>query len=60
MVKVRLFVHTRKTGSRIESVPVRQLVKLSNYKKTHWTYEEVKVNSEGESVAGGWLILEAF
>ena len=48
MVKLRLFVRVRKQGSRIESVPLKQLIKLSQYDKTRWSYED------------GWLILEAF
>ena len=59
MVKIRLFVRTRKQGSYIASVPVRQLVKLSGYSKTRWSFEVVKA-SDGESVVGGWLILESF
>jgi hypothetical protein len=48
MPKVSLFVRARKQGSRIESVPLKQLVKLSGYRKKRWSYED------------GWLILEAF
>jgi hypothetical protein len=48
MAKLRLFVRVRKQGSRIESVPLKQLIKLSGYRKTRWSYED------------GWLILEAF
>ncbi|MGD0996316.1 MAG: hypothetical protein ABR909_12435 [Candidatus Bathyarchaeia archaeon] len=48
MAKLRLFVKVRKQGSRIESIPLKQLVKLSGYDKTRWSYED------------GWLILEAF
>jgi len=48
--KIRLFVRTRKNahGSYIASVPLEQLVKLSGYPKTHWSFKD------------GWLILEAF
>jgi hypothetical protein len=50
MAKIRLFVRTRKNnkGSYIASVPLKQLVKLSGYPKTRWSFED------------GWLILEAF
>jgi hypothetical protein len=48
MAKLRLFVRVRKQGSRIESVPLKQLVKLSGYDKRRWSYVD------------GWLILEAF
>ena len=50
VAKIRLFVCTRKNnkGSYIASVPLKQLVKLSGYRKTRWSYED------------GWLILEAF
>jgi hypothetical protein len=60
MAKLRLYVRVRKQGSRIESVPLKHLVKLSGYRKTRWSYEAIKVNSKGEPVADGWLILEAF
>lgn len=46
--KVRLYVRVRKQGGRIESVPVKRLVKLSGFRKKRWMYED------------GWLILEAF
>jgi hypothetical protein len=46
--KVRLFVRVREQGCRIESVPLRRLVKLSAYRKRRWDFED------------GWLILEAF
>lgn len=48
MVKLRLFVRTRKQGSRIESVPLKRLIKLSAYRKKHWEFKD------------GWLILEAY
>jgi hypothetical protein len=48
MAKIRLFVRVRKQGSRIESVPLKRLIKLSGYDKTRWSFED------------GWLILEAF
>jgi len=47
MPRLRLFVRSRKQGSRIESVPLKQLVKLSGFRKRHWTFKD------------GWLILEA-
>lgn len=46
--KVRLFVCVREQGCRIESVPLKQLVRLSGYRKTRWSFVD------------GWLILEAF
>jgi hypothetical protein len=46
--KIRLFVRSRKQGSRIESVPLKRLVKLSAYRKKRWEFKD------------GWLILEAF
>jgi len=48
--KVRLFVRTREgnKGSYIASVPVRELVRLSVYRKKRWSFED------------GWLVLEAF
>ena len=48
MAKLRLFVKVRKQGSRIESVPLKRLEKLSGYNKKRWEYKD------------GWLILEAF
>jgi hypothetical protein len=48
MAKLRLFVRSRKQGSRIESVPLKQLVKLSGFRRRRWTFKD------------GWLILEAF
>jgi hypothetical protein len=48
LAKVRLFVSVRKQGARIESVPLRRLVKLSAYPKRRWDFVD------------GWLILEAF
>ena len=48
MVKLRLFVRSRKQGSRIESVPLKQLITLSGLRKRRWTFKD------------GGLILEAF
>jgi hypothetical protein len=48
MPKLRLFVRVRKQGSRIESVPVKRLVKLAECRKRYWEFKD------------GWLILEAF
>ena len=59
MAKIKLFVRSRKQGSYIASVPVRQLKKLSGYSKTRWSFQEIE-SSDGVSVAGGWLILEGF
>jgi len=46
--KVRLFVRVRAQGCRIESVPLKHLLKLANYRKRRWEFRD------------GWLILEAF
>jgi hypothetical protein len=48
MGKVRLFVRVRNQGCRIESVPLKRLVKLANFRKKRWEFRD------------GWLILEAF
>ena len=50
MSKIRLYVRTRKQlkGSYIASVPLKRLVKLSEYRKRRWEFKN------------GWLILEAF
>ena len=48
MPKIRLYVKTYKQGSRIASVPLKQLVKLSGFPKRRWEFKD------------GWLILEAF
>jgi len=47
MSKLRLFIRTRKQGSRIESVPLKQLIKLAGFDKRRWEFKN------------GWLILEA-
>jgi hypothetical protein len=46
--KIMLYVRTRKQGSRIESIPLRKLVKLSKFRKKRWEFKD------------GWLILEAW
>jgi hypothetical protein len=48
MGKIRLFVRSRKQGSYIASVPLKHLVKLSEYPKRRWEFKD------------GWLILEGF
>jgi len=50
MPKLRLFVSVRKQGSRIESVPLKRLVRLSSddFRKKRWSFKD------------GWLVLEAF
>ena len=49
MARIRLFVKVYdRSRSRIESVPLKQLVKLSKYDKRRWEFKD------------GWLILEAF
>jgi len=45
---MRLFIRTRKQGSRIESIPLKRLVELSGHDKRRWEFKD------------GWLILEAF
>jgi hypothetical protein len=46
--KVRLFVRVREQGCRIESVPLKRLIRLADFRKRRWSFED------------GWLILEAF
>jgi len=46
MPEMRLFIRVRKQGSRIESVPLKQLVDLSAFPKRSWSFKD------------GWLILE--
>ena len=48
MGKISLHISTRKQGSRIDSIPLKKLVKLSKFRKKRWTFKD------------GWLILEAF
>jgi hypothetical protein len=48
LAKVSLYVKVRVQGSRIESVPLKRLTRLSGYRKRRWSYKD------------GWLILEAF
>jgi len=48
MGKISLYIRTRKQGSRIDSIPLRKLVKLSTFRKKRWTFKD------------GWLILEAY
>jgi hypothetical protein len=43
-----LFLRVREQGCRIESVPLKQLILLSGFRKKRWMFED------------GWLILEAF
>jgi hypothetical protein len=45
---MRLFVCVREQGARVESVPLKRLVKLSGYDKKRWEFKD------------GWLVLEAF
>ena len=47
MSKIRLYVRTRKQGSRIESVPLQKLAKFAEREKRRWEFKD------------GWLILEA-
>ena len=53
MGKIRLFVRARKHGSRVDSVPLKRLVKLSKSRKKSWFFKKTVGND-------GWLILEAF
>jgi hypothetical protein len=48
MSKISLLVRKRKQGSRIDSVPLKKLIKLSKFHKRRWEFKD------------GWLILEAF
>ena len=51
MAKIRLYVKVYdRSRSRIESVPLKQLVKLSSddFREKRWSFKD------------GWLILEAF
>lgn len=50
LAKLRLFVQFRKSngGYFIASVPMKQLTKMSSYRKLRWSFVD------------GWLILEAF
>ena len=48
LAKIRLFIKVRKQGARVDSVPVKRLVKLAECHKRYWEFKD------------GWLILEAF
>ena len=49
LAKIRLFVKVYdRSRSRIESVPLKHLEKLSGFPKRRWEFKD------------GWLILEAF
>jgi hypothetical protein len=49
LAKIRLYIKSYdRCRSRIESVPLKQLVKLSEFPKRRWEFKD------------GWLILEAF
>jgi hypothetical protein len=52
MGKIRLYVRARKQGSRIESVPLKRLVRLSKSREKRWVFKKTVGND-------GWLILEA-
>ena len=47
MAKIRLFIKPYKQGAKVDSVPVKQLIKLSGFPKKRWEFKD------------GWLILEA-
>ena len=53
MGKIRLYVRARKQGSRIESVPLKRLVRLSKSREKRWVFKKTVGND-------GWLILEAY
>jgi hypothetical protein len=48
VAKIRLYVHSRKQGSYIASVPLKHLIELSECRKKRWEFKD------------GWLILEGF
>ena len=49
LAKIRLFIKVRERGrARVESVPIKRLIKLSSFRKKRWEFKD------------GWLILEAF
>ena len=48
MGKISLHISTRKQGSRIDSIPLKKLIKLSKFRKKRWKFKD------------GWLILEAY
>jgi hypothetical protein len=50
--KIRLYVRGRKQGSRIESVPIKKLLRLSKSRVKSWGFQRTLDND-------GWLILEA-
>ena len=50
--KIRLYVCAREHGSRIESVPIKRLLRLSKSRKKSWVFQKTLDND-------GWLILEA-
>ena len=52
MGKIRLYVRARKQGSRIESVPLKRLIRLSKSSGKRWFFKK----TVGDD---GWLILEA-
>jgi hypothetical protein len=50
VARIRLRVQVREQGARIESVPLKELIRLSvcESRRRRWTYED------------GWLVLEGF
>ena len=50
--KIRLYVCAREHGSRIESVPLKRLVRLSKSRQKRWSFKKTVGND-------GWLTLEA-
>lgn len=48
LVKVWLYIRSRKQGSYIASVPLKRLLKMSGCRRKSWSFKD------------GWLILEAF
>ncbi len=51
--KIRLFIRGRSRGFRIDSVPMRELLRLSKSSRKSWVFQET---IDGD----GWLILEAY
>jgi hypothetical protein len=49
--KLRLFVRVRAQGARVDSVPLKRLLELSECGFRNWRVEEVE--------GGWWLVLEA-
>jgi len=59
MSKIRLYVKCRKTGCRIASVPLQQLVKLSGFGQRRWEFKRACKCKGACMHKDGWLTLEA-